>query len=306
MDEIGQKLRDARADKGYTLDDLQQITKIQKRYLIAIEEGNFDALPGDFYVRAFIKQYADTVGVDSDALLTQYQQDIPTAQPQEYVSQSVENKSRAQRIEAKRPAKRMRRLLPQLGIGLLGLLLIVGVYWITVQHAKTNRQPIPEDQPVAVTSSKESVDADKESAKKAAEASSKAAAESKAKAASIKAEEAKKKLTITATPATGSTQAVTVANWPAKGNALTLGASNAQAWVSVNAGGRVVWQGALQPGKTQTVPLADGVTAFSIHSGNAPATTVSLNQQKVDISQGTSIVRTINFTTKPAATTEAN
>lgn len=69
MNEIGQKLREARIEKGYTLDDLQQITKIQKRYLIAIEEGNFDALPGSFYVRAFIKQYAQTVGLDNDALL---------------------------------------------------------------------------------------------------------------------------------------------------------------------------------------------------------------------------------------------
>ncbi len=81
MDEIGQKLRDARIEKGYTIDDLQQITKIQKRYLIAIEEGHFDALPGDFYVRAFIKQYADTVGLDGDELLTQFQQDIPEPQP---------------------------------------------------------------------------------------------------------------------------------------------------------------------------------------------------------------------------------
>ena len=40
--EIGKILRKAREEKGYTLDDLQQMTKIQKRYLIAIEDENFD------------------------------------------------------------------------------------------------------------------------------------------------------------------------------------------------------------------------------------------------------------------------
>lgn len=69
---IGETLRDARIAKGYTLDDLQQTTKIQKRYLIAIEDGNFADLPGDFYVRAFIKQYADTVGLDGNELLESY------------------------------------------------------------------------------------------------------------------------------------------------------------------------------------------------------------------------------------------
>ena len=54
MNEIGEILKEARIQQGYTLDDLQQTTKIQKRYLQAIEDGNPDILPGRFYARAFV------------------------------------------------------------------------------------------------------------------------------------------------------------------------------------------------------------------------------------------------------------
>lgn len=74
MNGIGQTLKEAREKKGLTLDDLQQTTKIQKRYLIAIEAENFDALPGDFYVRAFIQQYAKVVDLDGDELLAQLEE----------------------------------------------------------------------------------------------------------------------------------------------------------------------------------------------------------------------------------------
>lgn len=61
---IGEKLKKGRIAKGYTLDYLQQVTKIQKRYLIAIEENKFEELPGDFFIKTFIRQYADIVDVD--------------------------------------------------------------------------------------------------------------------------------------------------------------------------------------------------------------------------------------------------
>lgn len=67
--QIGVMLREAREEKGLSLDDIQELTKIQKRYLVAIEQEDYHALPGRFYARAFIKEYAQAVGLDSVALL---------------------------------------------------------------------------------------------------------------------------------------------------------------------------------------------------------------------------------------------
>lgn len=76
MSELGNQLRNARIEKGYTLNTLQQKTKIQKKYLQAIEEGQFSQMPGQFYVRAFIKQYADMVGLNGDALLLEHEDEL--------------------------------------------------------------------------------------------------------------------------------------------------------------------------------------------------------------------------------------
>jgi cytoskeletal protein RodZ len=59
--ELGNRLKEARLAKGLSLEDLQSITKIQKRYLIGIEEGNYSSMPGNFYVRAFVKQYQQLI-----------------------------------------------------------------------------------------------------------------------------------------------------------------------------------------------------------------------------------------------------
>lgn len=77
MSDLGALLRKAREQRGYTLDDVQDATKIRKRYLEAIETGDYKVLPGSFYVRAFVKTYAETVGLDAEEVLRLYQKELP-------------------------------------------------------------------------------------------------------------------------------------------------------------------------------------------------------------------------------------
>lgn len=77
MSDLGALLRKAREQRGYTLDDIQEVTKIRKRYLDAIENGEYKVLPGSFYVRAFVKTYAETVGLDAEEVLRLYQKELP-------------------------------------------------------------------------------------------------------------------------------------------------------------------------------------------------------------------------------------
>src|SRR5699024_9100292 len=72
--EIGHMLKEEREAQQLTHDYIQAMTKIQKRYLQAIEDNNFSSLPGRFNGRAFIKEYAIVLNMDYEALLQQFDQ----------------------------------------------------------------------------------------------------------------------------------------------------------------------------------------------------------------------------------------
>lgn len=72
MREIGRKLREAREKKGMSLTEIQEFTKIRLRYLEAIESGELDVIPGEVYRKGFISNYANAVGLDSEAILKEY------------------------------------------------------------------------------------------------------------------------------------------------------------------------------------------------------------------------------------------
>jgi len=74
LKEIGEILKKAREEKGLSIDDIQQITKIRSRYLNAIEEGNLDVLPGEVYAKGYIKSYAEAVGLNVREVMALYEE----------------------------------------------------------------------------------------------------------------------------------------------------------------------------------------------------------------------------------------
>lgn len=139
MTELGQKLTEAREAKGLSIDQLHEITKIQKRHLVAIEEGNYDVLPGAFYARAFIKQYADAVGLNGEELLVEYQSTIPQSEKREVPQVSTGQKT--QETMQKSSSWPIADHMPKILIALLVIAFGV-VVWFVIQAltGKDDRQ----------------------------------------------------------------------------------------------------------------------------------------------------------------------
>ncbi|HAC3587934.1 TPA_asm: helix-turn-helix domain-containing protein, partial [Listeria monocytogenes] len=144
MTELGDKLKQARREKGLSLDDLQQITKIQKRYLVAIEEGNYAVMPGKFYARAFIKQYAEAVGLDSATLFDEFESEVPETPQQEVVNneptrvQSKRNPMPAQSVGNQANTRnRFFDILPKILIALF-IVFILFIVWFFLLNKQDN------------------------------------------------------------------------------------------------------------------------------------------------------------------------
>ncbi|MTI79431.1 MAG: helix-turn-helix domain-containing protein [Firmicutes bacterium] len=72
--EIGERLKEARLNKGVSYQDVEEATKIRARYLEALETENFELLPGRVYVIAFIRNYARFLDLDDEELVNQYKE----------------------------------------------------------------------------------------------------------------------------------------------------------------------------------------------------------------------------------------
>jgi cytoskeleton protein RodZ len=72
MADIGTTLREARIRARIDISEVEAGTKIRAKYLRAIENEEWDLLPGPVYVKSFLRTYGDFLGVDSRGLVDEY------------------------------------------------------------------------------------------------------------------------------------------------------------------------------------------------------------------------------------------
>src|SRR5699024_9947982 len=137
---LGTELKEAREAQGISLDTLQETTKIQKRYLQAIEEEKFHVLPGKFYARAFIKEYANAVGLDPNVLMEQHQDDIPTTESESTVQYTQMQRSRREQNTQK--STRAFSVFPIIIVIFLVIGIIFFAWYLTQVSGNDNNEPV--------------------------------------------------------------------------------------------------------------------------------------------------------------------
>lgn len=81
MFEIGSTLREARTRQGFELDEVARQTRIRAKFLAALEDEQFHQLPAEVYAKAFLRTYADFLGLDSELYVAELNSRIAASKP---------------------------------------------------------------------------------------------------------------------------------------------------------------------------------------------------------------------------------
>jgi cytoskeletal protein RodZ len=121
MADIGTTLREARIRARIDISEVEARTKIRAKYLRAIENEEWDLLPGPVYVKSFLRTYGDFLGVDSRLLVDEFKRryERPADQDMRPISS----------LGRERERRRRRPRLGRIGVIVLALVAVAAALW---------------------------------------------------------------------------------------------------------------------------------------------------------------------------------
>ena len=76
IENFGSYIKHERELRGVPLEEISRITKIHIRFLEALEDNRLDELPGEVFIKGYIRSYAKIIGSDVDEMLNSYEESI--------------------------------------------------------------------------------------------------------------------------------------------------------------------------------------------------------------------------------------
>lgn len=282
METIGEKLQKARIDRGLTIGDLQKITKIQRRYLEAIEENDFDAMPSDYYKRTFIRQFAEAVGLNPRPLLRRLD-----GKPEEEeltntmaLSMPVKGSRKSKYNETNTKKSLIASYIPVALLVLVVAAIIGTIVWaIMLDSEKGPIVPTPNKTTIVDSGSK--LETSTTTEKSETEESTKD---------SEKTEEKKKETNISLVSDDGETVVYKLANWEKPMKVAFKGLDNA-AWVGLQNSQtqEIFYQYTIQPKEELETFVPDELDSFSIVVGASRNVTIFINGEEIKFNEKTPV-----------------
>jgi cytoskeletal protein RodZ len=277
--ELGNRLKEARLAKGLSLEDLQSITKIQKRYLIGIEEGNYSSMPGNFYVRAFVKQYAEALQLNPEEIFETYKNEIPATHNEDLPEKLSRVKTRKTVTEG---SSKIFDIIPKvlIGIFIIGAAGLLYYFFVNNVGDKANDQINEENEPVKFVRS-ENLDKADETEKENTKENEEEEKNDDQKTVEENPVVETPKQELTAVQNSGKNSTYDLKN--ADKFVVKL-VSTGQTWVNVkNSSGQSKFQGLLSTTGTQSTEVdLTGDTKAVIVVGRAVDTEIYVNDQKLE------------------------
>jgi cytoskeleton protein RodZ len=143
MTDIGSTLREARMRARIDISEVEARTKIRAKYLRAIENEEWDLLPGPVYVKSFLRTYGDFLGLDSRLLVDEFKRRYE--RPSDHDTRPIAALSRERERAARGP------LLPPWAIIAGVLVVVVAALWV-VGNLGGGKKPSPPPTGVATGS----------------------------------------------------------------------------------------------------------------------------------------------------------
>jgi cytoskeleton protein RodZ len=123
MADIGTTLREARIRARIDMSEVEARTKIRAKYLRAIENEEWDLLPGPVYVKSFLRTYGDFLGLDSRTLVDEYKRQYE--RPSDHELRPISTLSRERERAARGP-----RIPPWVLVGVVLVGIVVALYFV--------------------------------------------------------------------------------------------------------------------------------------------------------------------------------